>query len=271
MTHQEQNMTVILNRGAPTSMSGFAADDVVRFGTSQMQNGSISIEAHSVTVIELGVVDSVAPVYGCIDESATNYDPGATEDDGSCIYAEQPMSGCTDSEATNYDEQATVDDGSCTYPDADITGCMDSTALNYNSAATINEGCVFSSSEDNQTEPDNSTVEENNSSDQTSPGNETTNSDSSTGNGNNQSVPGELKTCEGCCGATFEVSVDEPCPTQTCSPCEESQNNDANSSTVLLTQSILVGGIVVVAIMLFSLRRNGREEDFITEWDDQEN
>ena len=271
MTHQEQNMTVILNRGAPTSMSGFAADDVVRFGTSQMQNGSISIEAHSVTVIELGVVDSVGPAYGCIDESATNYDPGATEDDGSCLYPEQPVSGCTDSEATNYDEQATVDDGSCTYPDADITGCMDSTALNYNSAATINEGCVFSSSEDNQTEPDNSTVEENNSSDQTSPDNETTNSDSSTGNGNNQSVPGELKSCEGCCGATFEVSVDEPCPTQTCSPCEESQNNDANSSTVLLTQSILVGGIVVVAIMLFSLRRNGREEDFITEWDDQEN
>ena len=271
MTHQEQSMTVILNRGAPTSMSGFAPNDVVRFGTSQMQSGSISIEAHSVTVIELGVVDSVAPAYGCIDESATNYDPGATEDDGSCIYPEQPMSGCTDSEATNYDEQATVDDGSCTYPDADITGCMDPTALNYNSAATINEGCVFSSSEDNQTEPDNSTVEENNSSDQTSPENETTNSDSSTGNGNNQSVPEELKTCEGCCGATFEVSVDEPCPTQTCSPCEESQNNDANSSTVLLTQSILVGGIVVVAIMLFSLRRNGSEEDFITEWDDQEN
>ena len=271
MTHQEQSMTVILNRGAPTSMSGFAPNDVVRFGTSQMQSGSISIEAHSVTVIELGVVDSVAPAYGCIDESATNYDPGATEDDGSCIYPEQPMSGCTDSEATNYDEQATVDDGSCTYPDADITGCMDPTALNYNSAATINEGCVFSSSEDNQTEPDNSTVEENNSSDQTSPENETTNSDSSTGNGNNQSVPEELKTCEGCCGATFEVSVDEPCPTQTCSPCEESQNNDANSSTFLLIQSILVGGIVVVAIMLFSLRRNGSEEDFITEWDDQEN
>ena len=271
MTHQEQSMTVILNRGAPTSMSGFAPNDVVRFGTSQVQSGSISIEAHSVTVIELGVVDFVAPAYGCIDESATNYDPGATEDDGSCIYPEQPMSGCTDSEATNYDEQATVDDGSCTYPDADITGCMDPTALNYNSAATINEGCVFSSSEDNQTEPDNSTVEENNSSDQTSPENETTNSDSSTGNGNNQSVPEELKTCEGCCGATFEVSVDVPCPTQTCSPCEESQNNDANSSTVLLTQSILVGGIVVVAIMLFSLRRNGSEEDFITEWDDQEN
>lgn len=271
MTHHDQNMTVILNRGGPTSMSGFAADDVVRFGTSQMQSGSISIEPHSVTVIELGVVDFVAPVEGCIDESATNYDPDATVDDGSCIYPEQPMTGCTDSEATNYDEQATVDDGSCTYPDADITGCMDSTALNYDPAATINEGCVFSSNEDNQTEPDNSTVEENNSSDQTNTENETTNSDPSTGNGANQSVTEELKTCEGCCGATLEVSVDEPCPTQTCSPCVESQDSDANSSTVLLTQSILFGGIVILVIMLLSLRRNGREEDFITEWDDQEN
>ena len=271
MTHHDQNMTVILNRGAPTSMSGFAADDVVRFGTSQMQSGSITIEAHSVTVIELGVVGYVAPVEGCTDESATNYDPGATEDDGSCIYPEEPMSGCTDSEATNYDEQATVDDGSCTYPDVDITGCMDSTALNYDPAATINEGCVFSSNEDDETESDNSTVEENNSSDQTSTENETTNSDSSTGNGTNQSVTEELKTCEGCCGATLEVSVDEPCPTQTCSPCVESQDSDANSSTVLITQSILLGGIVILVITLLSLRRNGREEDFIVEWDDQEN
>ena len=271
MTHHDQNMTVILNRGAPTSMSGFAADDVVRFGTSQMQSGSITIEAHSVTVIELGVVGYVAPVEGCTDESATNYDPGATEDDGSCIYPEEPMSGCTDSEATNYDEQATVDDGSCTYPDVDITGCMDSTALNYDPAATINEGCVFSSNEDDETESDNSTVEENNSSDQTSTENETTNSDSSTGNGTNRSVTEELKTCEGCCGATLEVSVDESCPTQTCSPCVESQDSDANSSTVLLTQSILLGGIVILVITLLSLRRNGREEDFIVEWDDQEN
>ena len=94
-----------------------------------------------------------------------------------------------------YDEQATVDDGSCTYPDVDITGCMDSTALNYDPAATINEGCVFSSNGDDETESDNSTVEENNSSDQTSTENETTNSDSFTGNGTNQSVTEELKTC----------------------------------------------------------------------------
>ena len=33
------------------------------------------------------------PVYGCTDDTATNYNPDATEDDDSCQY---PMAGCTD-------------------------------------------------------------------------------------------------------------------------------------------------------------------------------
>ena len=49
---------------------------------------------------------------GCTDSTATNYDPTATTDDGSCTY---DILGCTDINATNYDATATVDDGSCTY------------------------------------------------------------------------------------------------------------------------------------------------------------
>jgi len=49
-------------------------------------------------------------VLGCTDPTATNYDPTATVDDGSCIY-----SGCTDPNAINYSATATVDDGSCLY------------------------------------------------------------------------------------------------------------------------------------------------------------
>ena len=41
----------------------------------------------------------------------------------SCIY------GCTDEEATNYDPTAEWDDGSCTY---DLLGCTDPSANNYN-------------------------------------------------------------------------------------------------------------------------------------------
>jgi len=53
-----------------------------------------------------------APVYGCIDSTANNYDPNATQDDGSCTY---DVYGCTDSTATNYDASANLDDGTCTY------------------------------------------------------------------------------------------------------------------------------------------------------------
>ena len=52
-----------------------------------------------------------APVYGCTDPFAANYDPNATADDGSCSYP-----GCTDQNAINYDPGANTDDGSCIYP-----------------------------------------------------------------------------------------------------------------------------------------------------------
>jgi len=51
-----------------------------------------------------------SPVPGCTDPSASNYDPLANQDDGSCVYA-----GCTDPTATNYNPSANLDDGSCTY------------------------------------------------------------------------------------------------------------------------------------------------------------
>jgi len=53
------------------------------------------------------------PISGCTNPIALNYDPAATDDDGSCIL---PIYGCTVPQATNYDPLANVDDGSCTYP-----------------------------------------------------------------------------------------------------------------------------------------------------------
>ena len=58
---------------------------------------------------------STCPVYGCTDPTATNYDPTATVDDGSCVLC---VYGCTDLTAFNYDTLATCDDGSC------ITSCL---------------------------------------------------------------------------------------------------------------------------------------------------
>ena len=59
-----------------------------------------------------------APIPGCTDPNATNYDPLANYDDGSCTY----VSGCTNTLADNYDPLAYLDDGSCTY-----TGCTNLT------------------------------------------------------------------------------------------------------------------------------------------------
>lgn len=50
-----------------------------------------------------------ASVQGCMDPSASNYNPVATVNIG-CIYE-----GCTDPTATNFNANATLDDGSCTY------------------------------------------------------------------------------------------------------------------------------------------------------------
>ena len=52
-------------------------------------------------------------VDGCTDSTATNYNPDATVDDGTCAFP--PVSGCMDSDASNYDAAAVEDDGSCTY------------------------------------------------------------------------------------------------------------------------------------------------------------
>ena len=86
------------------------------------------------------------PVYGCTDPSATNYDPQATINDGSCIYSTD-VYGCMDPLALNYNPLASIDDGSCYYDTTiiEVLGCTDTMALNYNPLATIDDGsCVYS-------------------------------------------------------------------------------------------------------------------------------
>ena len=59
-------------------------------------------------------------VMGCTYADATNYNPDATKDDGTCSYAEpepepEPVMGCTDPAASNHNAAAEVDDASCDY------------------------------------------------------------------------------------------------------------------------------------------------------------
>jgi len=72
-------------------------------------------------------------VYGCTDPVATNYNPAATCDDGSCSYC---VYGCMDNTAVNYNPSATCDDGSCILC---VYGCTDPNAANYNPLATCDD------------------------------------------------------------------------------------------------------------------------------------
>ncbi len=104
----------------------------------------------------------VLPTNGCTNPNASNYDPNAICDDGSCI-----LDGCTDPLACNYDPTA-IDfvEGSCLYPteiyldcngnclsdlnengicdELDESGCTDPGAINFNPSATFDDGsCAY--------------------------------------------------------------------------------------------------------------------------------
>ena len=118
-------------------------------------------------------------ILGCTDNSildgnpmACNFDPLATEDDGSCLYPglifdcdgmtclndtdgdgvcdENEILGCANENAFNYNSLATEDDGSCWYP---VFGCLNPLSGNYNPYADLDDGsCVFSPWDFNSTD-----------------------------------------------------------------------------------------------------------------------
>jgi hypothetical protein len=73
-------------------------------------------------------------ILGCMDLFAINYNPQANEEDGSCIYQ---ILGCTYPTACNFNPEATTDNNTCTFP-----GCNDLSACNYDPAA----GCLLEGS-----------------------------------------------------------------------------------------------------------------------------
>ena len=80
-----------------------------------------------------GNVGSTTAACGCTDPNASNYDPTATTDDGSCLYA-----GCIDPNALNYDPNASIDDGSCLYPPV-VNPCI---PANTNSLISLLQACI---------------------------------------------------------------------------------------------------------------------------------
>ena len=80
------------------------------------------------------LIGNAPVVSGCTDPIATNYDPLANVDDGSCTY----VLGCTDSLATNYDPLATQDDGSCLYAACSV---LAPTCYDFNTGVAPVPGC----------------------------------------------------------------------------------------------------------------------------------
>ena len=75
-------------------------------------------------------------IDGCTNAAACNFDPLATNDDGSCVLPD----GCTNALACNFDPAAVCDDGSCVLPD----GCTNASACNFDPAAVCDDGsCVL--------------------------------------------------------------------------------------------------------------------------------
>ena len=89
----------------------------------------------STGAINISVTCGTPYVYGCTNLGASNYDPLANLDDGSCI-----LPGCLDINAINYCAVCTVNDSSCVYPVANVLDFCDdfeSTSLSTNGWTSI--------------------------------------------------------------------------------------------------------------------------------------
>ena len=154
--------------------------------------------------------------------------------------------GGTNQLQTTYDE---VIFGTSTLSGDTLNVVADSVTILANSASSQNETITENNSEQNQTDPNNGTLQDSNNSGQ---------SDNSTEE--NQSQQDLMKPCDGCCGETFEVSLDEPCPMVSCAPCNEEKSDDEAAGLTIasiMRNALLVVVLLVVIVFIQMSRKSG--------------
>ncbi len=123
-----------INNPAPAGVATFASV----FG-GDAANGNWSLFIQDDVAGDAGSVSGgwsitfSAPLTGCTDATACNFNPSANANDGSCVFP-----GCTNSGAINYDPTAGCDDGSCCFSNIVTFNMFDSFGDGWNGAvATI--------------------------------------------------------------------------------------------------------------------------------------
>jgi glycosidase len=252
MTISSDQAVVAMNRGENSAGFDLELNWLANDSLNEIvmdENHSFTLGPHAVAIFLQPHDNNSSPIQGCTNSSATNYNPLAEVDDGSCQYSSPPVEGCTNSSATNYNPLAEIDDGSCQYSSPPVEGCTNSSATNYNPLAEVDNGtCEY-----NNPSPNNNS--NNNTGNQT--GNQTGNNTSNNTNnntGNNQTgeTPDEeeMVTCDACCGETVEVSVSIGCNAidpLDCDPCNPVENNQ---DTTTETGGVARGRLVVYALLI---------------------
>jgi len=82
-------------------------------------------------------------ILGCTNPAACNFNPNATEDDGSCILPPE----CNDDPCFGDIEVLGPTNCTCVVIEPQVLGCMDFAANNYNPDANCNDGSCFSCSD----------------------------------------------------------------------------------------------------------------------------
>ena len=113
-------------------------------------------------------------------------------------------------------------------------------AISANSVTIVAKSTV----ENNQTNQSNNT--DNGNSSQTN--NTTNQTDNSTGDNQTDNNSEETKICQGCCGATSEIPISEPCPMAMCNECDELDGESSNWVRNILAIFVLIAVVVFIGM-----------------------